>query len=63
MAAGAIVGGYAGAGTARRVGQKMVRRTVILIGFSLSAWLLLRQMGSDFALFILQRRIDSGRHT
>jgi len=43
MAAGAIVGGYAGAGTARRVGQRVVRRTIILIGFSLTAWLLIQQ--------------------
>ena len=45
MAAGAIFGGYAGAGTARRVGQPIVRRVIILIGFALSIWLLLRQMG------------------
>ncbi len=45
MAAGAIFGGYAGAGTARRVGQTAVRRVIILIGFSLTIWLLLRQMG------------------
>lgn len=44
MGAGAIVGGYAGAGTARRVGQKTVRRAVIAIGFGLSAWLLVRQL-------------------
>jgi uncharacterized membrane protein YfcA len=44
MAAGAVVGGYAGAGTARRVGQPAVRATVIAIGFSLSAWLLVRQL-------------------
>jgi len=43
MAAGAIMGGYAGAGTARRVGQPTVRAAVIVIGFSLSAWLLVRQ--------------------
>jgi uncharacterized protein len=43
MAAGAIIGGYAGAGTARRVGQRAVRRAVIAIGFGLSAWLLVRQ--------------------
>ena len=36
MAVGAIVGGYAGAGTARRLGQKNVRRLVILIGLSLA---------------------------
>src|SRR5208337_3858967 len=34
MAVGAIFGGYAGAGTARRLGQKNVRRLVILIGLS-----------------------------
>jgi uncharacterized membrane protein YfcA len=43
MAAGAILGGYAGAGTARRIGQKNVRRLVILIGLSLAASLLVRQ--------------------
>jgi uncharacterized membrane protein YfcA len=44
MAAGAIVGGYAGAGTARRAGQTAVRRMIVLIGFSLSIWLLVRQL-------------------
>ncbi len=44
MAAGAVFGGYAGAGTARRIGQKAVRRIIILIGLALSVWLLLRQM-------------------
>ena len=44
MAAGAIFGGYAGAGTARRLGQKNVRRLVILIGLSLAAKILLGQM-------------------
>jgi uncharacterized membrane protein YfcA len=43
MAAAAIVGGYAGAGGARRIGQKNVRRLVILIGLSLTAVLLARQ--------------------
>jgi uncharacterized membrane protein YfcA len=43
MAVGAVVGGYAGAGTARRIGQRAVRRTIIVIGFSLSAWLLIQQ--------------------
>jgi uncharacterized protein len=43
MAAGAIVGGYAGAGTARRIGQPMVRRVIVAIGLALSAWLLVRQ--------------------
>ncbi len=45
MAAGAVIGGVAGAGTARRVGQDVVRRGVVLIGIGLSLWLLLRQMG------------------
>jgi len=45
MAAGAILGGVAGAGTARRLGQEMVRRGVVLIGLGLSLWLVLRQMG------------------
>jgi uncharacterized membrane protein YfcA len=42
MAAGAIFGGYAGAGTARRLGQKNVRRLVILIGLTLAAKMLLK---------------------
>jgi uncharacterized membrane protein YfcA len=36
MAAGSIVGGYSGAGTAKRIGQKNVRRVVIVIGFALA---------------------------
>ncbi len=40
MAVGAILGGYAGAGTARRLGQKNVRRLVILIGLALAAKML-----------------------
>jgi uncharacterized membrane protein YfcA len=43
MAAGAIVGGYAGAGIARRIGQENVRRMVIAIGFLLTLSLLLRR--------------------
>ena len=43
MAAGAIFGGYAGAGTARRLGQKNVRRLVILIGLALTAKMLLKR--------------------
>jgi hypothetical protein len=42
MAAGAILGGYAGAGTAQRIGQKNVRRIVVLIGFSLTISLFVR---------------------
>lgn len=42
MAAGAIFGGYAGAGTARRIGQKNVRRVIIAIGFGLTILLLVR---------------------
>jgi uncharacterized protein len=43
MAVGAIFGGYAGAGAARRLGQKNVRRLVILIGLSLAAKMLLKR--------------------
>jgi len=42
MAAGAIIGGYAGAGTARRIGQQNVRRLVIAIGLLLTLSLLHR---------------------
>src|SRR4029079_13320259 len=37
MALGAIAGGYAGAGTARRIGRTAVRRIAILIGFGMAA--------------------------
>jgi uncharacterized membrane protein YfcA len=43
MASAAIIGGYAGAGAARRAGQKVVRRAIVGIGFALSIWLLVRQ--------------------
>ncbi len=43
MAAGAIFGGYAGAGTAQRIGQRNVRRMIILIGLALTIWLLVRR--------------------
>lgn len=36
MAVGSVFGGYAGAGIARRIGQKNVRRLVILIGLTLA---------------------------
>jgi uncharacterized protein len=36
MAAGSIVGGYGAAGIARRMGQKFVRRVVILIGLAMA---------------------------
>jgi len=42
MAAGAVVGGYAGAGVARRLGQKNVRRLVIVIGLALATKMLLK---------------------
>jgi len=44
MAAGSIVGGYAGAGTARRIGQRNVRRLVVVIGLALSILLLVRRL-------------------
>ena len=40
MAAGAIFGGYFGAGTARKIGQQNVRRIIILIGFAITLSLL-----------------------
>ena len=40
MAAGSIIGGYSGAGTARRIGQRNVRRVIIGIGLALALWLL-----------------------
>ncbi len=43
MAAGAILGGYAGAGTARRIGQENVRRIIVAIGLTLTVALLLRR--------------------
>jgi uncharacterized protein len=42
MMAGAIVGGVWGAGVARRIGPKGVRRIVIIIGFTMAFSLLLR---------------------
>lgn len=42
MAVGAIFGGYAGAGIARRIGQKNVRRVVIGIGMILTLTLLIK---------------------
>jgi uncharacterized protein len=42
LAAGAIVGGWGGAGVARRVGRATVRRAVIVIGLAMAASLALR---------------------
>lgn len=42
MVVGAIVGGYGGAGLARRLGRRFVRRTVIVIGFAMAVSLLFR---------------------
>jgi uncharacterized protein len=43
MAAGSIIGGYGGAGIARRMGQKFVRGIVILIGFAMAVSLFIRR--------------------
>lgn len=40
MAVGSLIGGYAGADTARRIGQRNVRRVIIGIGIGLACWLL-----------------------
>ncbi len=44
MMAAAIIGGYAGAGIARRVGQQNVRRTVVAIGLAMGIYTLLRPL-------------------
>ena len=46
MTAGSIVGGYSGAGAARRIGQKRVRTVIICIGFALTLSLLIKEVGS-----------------
>ncbi|HEY3330520.1 MAG TPA: sulfite exporter TauE/SafE family protein [Capsulimonadaceae bacterium] len=43
MTIGAVVGGYGGAGLARKVGQATVRKTVIAIGFGIAALMFYRQ--------------------
>jgi uncharacterized membrane protein YfcA len=43
MAAGAILGGYAGAGTARKMGRATVRRIVIAIGFGMAVSLFIKK--------------------
>jgi uncharacterized membrane protein YfcA len=42
MMAGTIIGGYAGARLAKRLGRKFVRRAVVLIGFAMTIALLLK---------------------
>jgi len=42
MALGATIGGFGGAGIARRMGRKFVRRVVIVIGFAMAISLLFR---------------------
>ncbi len=42
MAAGSILGGYAGAGAAQRIGQANVRRLVVLIGLGLTVAMFVR---------------------
>jgi uncharacterized membrane protein YfcA len=43
MTAGAIVGGYGAAGLARKLGQKFVRRAVIVIGFAMAISLFIKR--------------------
>lgn len=43
MCAGAMIGGYGAAGLARRLGQKFVRRAVIVIGLAMTISLLLKR--------------------
>lgn len=42
MVVGAIAGGYGGAGLARKLGRRFVRRSVIVIGFGMAVALLFR---------------------
>lgn len=42
MAAGGLIGGYLGSRAAQRVGQVVVRRAVVVIGFAAFFWLLWR---------------------
>ncbi|MCI0350947.1 MAG: sulfite exporter TauE/SafE family protein, partial [Acidobacteriales bacterium] len=43
MALGAVSGGYGGAGLARRLGPRVVRQTVVAIGFAMTISLFIRQ--------------------
>ena len=43
MAAGAIAGGYGGAGIAKRIGQRNVRRVVVFIGLTIGITMLVRR--------------------
>lgn len=43
MAAGSLAGGWGGAGMARRAGPKVVRASVVLIGFAISIFLFVRK--------------------
>jgi uncharacterized membrane protein YfcA len=40
MAAGGVIGGYAGARLAQRVGQERVRHAIVVIGLAAFFWLL-----------------------
>jgi uncharacterized membrane protein YfcA len=42
MATGTVAGGYGGAGLARRLGRRFVRRAVVVIGFAMTASFLFR---------------------
>jgi hypothetical protein len=43
MATGSIVGGYGGAGLARRLGRTVVRRIVIFVGLAMAVAMMLRR--------------------
>jgi uncharacterized membrane protein YfcA len=47
MAIGAILGGYGGAGTARKLGRTTVRRIVIAIGFAMAVSLFVKLFGKS----------------
>jgi hypothetical protein len=43
MAVAAVVGGYGGAGVARKIGRTAVRRIVIAIGFGMAVSLFIKK--------------------
>jgi len=43
MAAGGVLGGYAGARLAQRVGQERVRDAIVAVGLAAFCWLLYHQ--------------------
>jgi uncharacterized membrane protein YfcA len=62
MSVGSIVGGYAGAGAARRLGQKNVRRIVIAIGLAMTATMFFKGTSTDSDRPVHRHDVDSHAH-